>query len=71
MTETPVTETPAETNGAAAAPPATIEDAVKLCAWLIAELQYRNLRLATTLAALLTQQAQPAMQQSMLNQLMG
>ena len=62
-----MTETPVETNGA----PPTVEEKLDQCAWLIAELQYRNLRLATTLAALLAQQAQPQVQQTMLQQLLG
>jgi hypothetical protein len=59
----------AATNGIA--PPLTVEEQLQIAAWLIAELQYRNLRLASTLAGMLAQQMQPQVQQSMLNQLMG
>ena len=65
---------PVVTNGHPAPPVEdypTVEDQLRLCAWLIAELQFRNLRLATTLAGMLAQQMQPQVQQSVLSQLMG
>jgi len=71
----PQTETQglsAPSNGAEPeAPPPTVEQQLQLCAWLIAELQYRNLRLATTLATMVAQQMQPQVQQSVLTQLLG
>jgi hypothetical protein len=63
-----------ETNGAQPVTPLaemSVDEKFALCAWLIAELQYRNLRLATIVAAQVAQQMQPQVQQSVLTSLMG
>jgi hypothetical protein len=63
---------PTTRNGStAAAKVAHLEEQVVLLQWCVAEQKQQIMRLGAALAALLTQQMQPQMQQTLLSQLLG
>ncbi|HVQ84594.1 MAG TPA: hypothetical protein VMS84_07445 [Mycobacterium sp.] len=67
-----MTAHPTTRNGtASAAKIAELEGQVALLNWCVAEQRQQIIRMGMTLAAMLAQQMQPQMQQTVLNQLLG
>lgn len=66
-----------QANGETPEPPPTfvtpewVLEQFKISAWLIAELQHRNLRLATTVAQMLAERMQPKVTQAVLSQILS